>query len=338
MIFVPARGAVSCCGRAWEPVWSDAHKWLIRLLKEEAPMSIEFADLFSNAHGPPVDNGDKARDHGRKYLSIPPISRTHFTHSLPGNGGDFRPLHPLQRNDEDQENDTGSQESRGARDGREAYERLKRGADGGGDRSSEYWKNYWRDYFKEYWRDYWRQRYEGREDRSYRDREYREDDSNDETTERRPERRRESPSDRSERGSRDIVKAAVDSVGKRMYEPMLSYSMGRLGCAASVSGVLKEAGYKYANSALVYGLHNQLLKNGWQKLPVSEARPGDVIIGIRRSSWQSGGGGSHIGIVGDNGTTYHNSSARRHWIEDTLARWNTRRYPRGVFVLRPPTN
>ena len=158
------------------------------------------------------------------------------------------------------------------------------------------------------------------------------------TTERRPERRRESPSDRSERGSRDIVKAAVDSVGKRMYEPMLSYSMGRLGCAASVSGVLKEAGYKYANSALVYGLHNQLLKNGWQKLPVSEARPGDVIIGIRRSSWQSGGGGSHIGIVGYNGTTYHNSSARRHWIEDTLARWNTRRYPRGVFVLRPPTN
>lgn len=315
-------------------------------------MSIEFADLFSNAHGPPGDSFDKGQDQGRMYLSIPPLSRTHFTHAPPGNGREFRPLHPVQRSHEGQRNENGSQESRGARDGREAYERLKRGAEGGGERSNEYWKNYWSDYFKEYWRDYWRQRYEGREQRFHRDNDpsrnrhrdrygdYREneDDYSDETAERRPERRRQSPSDRSGRGLRSIVRAAVDSVGKRMYEPMLSYAMGRLGCAASVSGVLKQAGFNYANSALVYGLHNQLLKNGWQKMPVSEAQPGDVIIGIRRSSWQSGGGGSHIGIVGDNGTTYHNSSARRHWIADTLARWNTRRYPRGVFVLRPPAN
>ena len=137
-------------------------------------------------------------------------------------------------------------------------------------------------------------------------------------------------------GNRAIADAAANSVGRRMYMPMLPYSMGRLGCAASVSGVLKEAGYGYAHHAGVYGLHKQLINNGWQKLPASEAQPGDVIVGIRRSNWAAGGGGSHIGIVGEGNRSYHNSSSQRAWISDSLSRWNTGRYPVGVFVLRPP--
>lgn len=137
-------------------------------------------------------------------------------------------------------------------------------------------------------------------------------------------------------GIKNIVNAALTSVGKQMFRPMLSYAMGRLGCAASVSGVLKLAGHSYANHAGVYGLTQQLTRNGWTKHPVSEAQPGDVIYGIRRSSWKSGGGGSHIGIVGEGNTSYHNSSSRRQWIKDSLSRWNTSRYRLGVYVLRPP--
>ena len=145
------------------------------------------------------------------------------------------------------------------------------------------------------------------------------------------------PSDSKGRGIESIVRAAVNSVGKSMFLPMLPMSMGRLGCAASVSGVLKKAGFDYANSTLVYGLHKQLTQNGWQKFPISEARPGDVVIGIRRSSWKNGGGGSHIGIVGEGNTSFHNSSARRQWFKDKLSSWNSSRYRLGVYVLRPPS-
>lgn len=137
-------------------------------------------------------------------------------------------------------------------------------------------------------------------------------------------------------GDASIVNSAARSVGKAMYLGLLSYSQGRLGCAASVSNVLKGAGYGYAHHAGVYGLHKQLLNRGWQKLPASQAQPGDVIIGIRRSNWAAGGGGSHVGIVGEGNTSYHNSSSKRAWIKDSLSRWNTSRYRLGVFVLRPP--
>jgi len=68
---------------------------------------------------------------------------------------------------------------------------------------------------------------------------------------------------------------------------------GNLGCAATVSELLQEAGVKIAGSAGVYGVVNQLDKLGWKKIKIedkSQFRPGDVVFGLRGSH-------GHIGVI-----------------------------------------
>lgn len=111
---------------------------------------------------------------------------------------------------------------------------------------------------------------------------------------------------------------------------------GNLGCAASVTEVLQKAGFSYASSAGVGNLTDQLKARGWKQLPVSQAQPGDVVYG-HRGNLHAGGGNGHIGIVGENGSVYHNSSRKTTWSHDNLNSVFTRRFGGNTYVLRPPT-
>lgn len=112
---------------------------------------------------------------------------------------------------------------------------------------------------------------------------------------------------------------------------------GNLGCAASVTEVLQKAGFSYASSAGVGNLTDQLKQRGWTQLPVSQAQPGDVVYGWR-GNLHAGGGSGHIGIVGENGSVYHNSSRKTTWSHDNLNSVFTRRFGGNTYVLRPPAD
>lgn len=92
---------------------------------------------------------------------------------------------------------------------------------------------------------------------------------------------------------------------------------GNVGCAASVTKVLRDGGYSYAGSALVTELASQLANNGWTQSGPDEAQPGDVIYA------DGGGDRQHIGIVGvdENGrkVIYNNHSSSGQWSKDP---WN----------------
>lgn len=142
--------------------------------------------------------------------------------------------------------------------------------------------------------------------------------------------------DYSPTGDSSLAEIARNSVGRQLWR-FIRGTPANLGCAASVSAVLSAGGYNYARSAGVGALESQLLNNGWQKMRVSEARPGDVVIGARTPYYARGGGGSHIGVVGENGKVYHNSSGQAKWIETSLnGYYNTSRFRAGVWILRPP--
>jgi hypothetical protein len=140
-----------------------------------------------------------------------------------------------------------------------------------------------------------------------------------------------------------IVAAADGDVGKQMWRRYMSN--GNLGCAASVSEVLNQAGFSYAHSAGVVGLRDQLLQHGWKMHRVSEggAKPGDVIFGINQGSdGRSGGGSGHIGIVGTKGTVYDNSSSTGQWTHHNInnSSWapGNRRFGPQMWYLTPPGN
>lgn len=188
-----------------------------------------------------------------------------------------------------------------------------------------YWKNYWQEHYKradclapaQRWKDEsWPQERPGERPRPVFDE---------------PQERPSRPqSDR----TNGITQAARDSVGQQLFK-FIPGTPGRLGCAASVSAALNKAGFNYARHAGVAGLARILENNGWTKHSgLQDAKPGDVVVIVRRAGWENGGGGSHIGIVGENGKVYHNSSSRQQWIEDSLQRV----FGGGIqrFILRPP--
>lgn len=149
------------------------------------------------------------------------------------------------------------------------------------------------------------------------------------------------PRDRAEAQER-ILNVAKTSVNRRLWAKSDFANMvkgGRLGCAASVSEVLKDSGYRYANSAGVGGLVDILQKNGWTKVPLDQSQPGDVVYGGKPGTrWWEGGGNAHIGVVGENGQVFHNSSGRKHWVQDKLTSvFNTNRFGNQRYALRPPT-
>lgn len=121
-------------------------------------------------------------------------------------------------------------------------------------------------------------------------------------------------------GDMSLADLAKSAVGRRLWEETEYAGVcegGNVGCAASVTKVLHEAGYTGASSASVMELRNQLVssENGWTESGGAEtAQPGDVIYS------DGGGNRQHIGIVGVNEkgekVIYNNSSSSGEWTED----------------------
>ncbi|HEY9867848.1 MAG TPA: hypothetical protein V6D08_01465 [Candidatus Obscuribacterales bacterium] len=133
-----------------------------------------------------------------------------------------------------------------------------------------------------------------------------------------------------------LLVAAKQSVGKPMWATgpwnHASLEYGNLGCAASVSQVIKAAGIDGPSSAGASALGEKILKAGGQR--VTNPQPGDIVVG-RRGPGKHG----HIGIVGEDGKVYHNSSAKRYWVEGDLAKvFSAQRGFVDVYYVRLPQN
>lgn len=124
-----------------------------------------------------------------------------------------------------------------------------------------------------------------------------------------------------------IVQAADGLVGQSLWAQTkwARYcENGNLGCAASVSKVLQSQGFGYADSAGVDNLVGILAKNGWQRVPLSQAQGGDVL-------WNS----HHIGLkAGDGDYIYDNSSASGKWTHRRMGNSGLSDGP--VYAMRPP--
>ena len=111
---------------------------------------------------------------------------------------------------------------------------------------------------------------------------------------------------------------------------------GRLGCAASVTKVLEAAGIRDIRSAGVVDFVGKAAHQGYKKLDVSAAQPGDIVYGVEPGA-TGGGGNAHIGVVGPNGRVYHNSSSTGRWTEASLdGVFNRGRFGNNIHVLRAP--
>lgn len=116
-----------------------------------------------------------------------------------------------------------------------------------------------------------------------------------------------------------LLIAAKQSVGKAMwntprYNPA-TLDYGNLGCAASVSEVMRAAGVEgKMTSAGSILLEEKIIEAGGYR--VTNPQPGDIVFGRRPPGQRSKG---HVGIVGEDGKVYHNSSGKRYWVEADLA-------------------
>jgi hypothetical protein len=138
-----------------------------------------------------------------------------------------------------------------------------------------------------------------------------------------------------------IAAVAKADVGKALWTDYAAQTEnGNLGCAASVSSALRQAGAVPPgfNELSVYGLDTKLQGAHWQEVDFAHRQPGDVIIAYRTSDPAgSSGGGAHTGIVGEGGATYSNSSNSGQWSYNSPDSWIP---PNGgyvqVHVLRAP--
>ena len=126
--------------------------------------------------------------------------------------------------------------------------------------------------------------------------------------------------------SKRIIEAAKADVGQQLWRRTNhGASGGNLGCAASVSTALREAGVSKVSEMECHRLQAALQKEGWTV--TNTPSPGDVVFGY------GGVSRAHVGIVGENSTVFDNHSSTGQWSQDSLAyfqRWN-----QNVF-LHPP--
>lgn len=125
-----------------------------------------------------------------------------------------------------------------------------------------------------------------------------------------------------------ITSAAHGSLGQALWTRNMSD--GNLGCAASVSSVLRDAGVANVNEVGVSALASNLRNHGWQPASFEQRQPGDVIIAL-------GPRHGHTGIVGETkDITYDNHSSSGRWSQDRAGYWQSGRWPT-VYVLKAPT-
>lgn len=107
---------------------------------------------------------------------------------------------------------------------------------------------------------------------------------------------------------RSIVENAEADVNKALWndkpEMCSVTNNGDLGCAESVSHVLKESGITGVDSPSVAVMRQQLFAIGAQEVPLNSAQPGDVVVF---------GSDDHTGIMGADGAFYANDSSTGKW-------------------------
>jgi hypothetical protein len=132
--------------------------------------------------------------------------------------------------------------------------------------------------------------------------------------------------------ARKITSAASASVGQVKWgRHAAATENGNLGCAASVSSVLRDAGVANVDELSVTGLAQKLRGQGWHAVPFEQRKPGDVIIALGHA-----GRHGHTGIVGANvNDTYDNHSSSGLWSRDHAGYWKSGRWP-VVYVLHAP--
>lgn len=145
--------------------------------------------------------------------------------------------------------------------------------------------------------------------------------------------------------SDDVADAALNNVGKLLWDKSPNANIladGKLSAAASVSEVLKQTGVP-VDEASVKGLADRLQNVGWEQVPLDQAKPGDVIVGLGQ-----GGRNGDAGIVGADGKIYASKTFAQgddgkygHWASagpGRLSQDNPRwKEPNGrLMVLRQP--
>ena len=131
---------------------------------------------------------------------------------------------------------------------------------------------------------------------------------------------------------RKITSAAQASLGQVKWgRHAAATENGNLGCAASVSSVLRDAGVANVDELGVTGLAQKLRSQGWHAVPFEQRKPGDVIIALGNA-----GRHGHTGIVGANvNETFDNHSSSGLWSRDHAGYWKSGRWP-VVYVLHAP--
>jgi hypothetical protein len=131
--------------------------------------------------------------------------------------------------------------------------------------------------------------------------------------------------------ARKIVAAARGNLGQALWRNHAAATeWGNLGCAASVSAVLRDAGVANVDQLGVEGLASALKNQGWRAYSFEQRQPGDVIIAL-------GPRDGHTGVVGENrDVTYDNHSSTGRWSPDHASYWRSGRWPT-VYVMRPPS-
>lgn len=98
------------------------------------------------------------------------------------------------------------------------------------------------------------------------------------------------------------------------YNRDAKYRGGELGCAITVTHILKESGVILNKSPSVAGAEAEMQKCGWTKKTLSEALPGDVVVWGKTARINY----NHIGIITRNGYALNNSSKRGYPIESPI--------------------
>ncbi len=137
----------------------------------------------------------------------------------------------------------------------------------------------------------------------------------------------------------DMLTHAKQDVGQPLWDKnaydISTTQHGNFGCAASVSAVVRQAQHSHIDQVSVIGLSDQLEHDHWQPHSINDAKPGDVIIGLR--SPDTYGPGAHTGIVGPNGTEFDNGPKDK-WEQGKLSAWNTNNFPYRLYTLSPPSS
>ncbi len=141
----------------------------------------------------------------------------------------------------------------------------------------------------------------------------------------------------------NIVASARALEGRKLWtDHATATNNGRLGCAISTSKVLERAGLDIKKELSAGALVAQLERRGWDKVPLSTAKPGDVIYGVKPgTNAMRGGGNAHVGIVDgrDDGKlmVYANVSKSGRWTHSTSTRaFSPNRFGEQVWAFTPP--